>query len=463
MQKARLKRIAIIVFFAVGAISILSIRANLLKPKPKYNLILISVDTLRADHMGVYGYPKNTTPNIDKWAKSATIYKNAYTVYPLTFHSFYTLFTGSDDVLDSEDLKYNFSNIDSKAKNIQTLTKILKRNHFLTAAFVTNPIVGDYNKFFREGFDSFSYINTSKDNGHDKEIENSNILTEKVKDWISQNKRQQFFLWAHYTNPHMPYNPTLFYLCRITKDCKNKDYESIIKDNQKSIDGFVQNNNLKSCLGETSQKTIEKAIDLYDAKILSVDDEFGELMTFLKKMKIYDKTIIIFYGDHGEGFDHDIFGHGNSLYNSNIRIPLMIKFPFSKNGNSMNNLISNVNIAGIIYDFLKINHSNTKIKSNKYIFVTTPVNQSNRFAVVTEDYKYIASYKSICLYKNYQEELYDLKKDQNEENNLIEKLPNKKEEFLLLIKASGLEKSRREKTKDGPDRNNIERLKSLGY
>src|SRR3972149_3228251 len=93
-MKVKLRRIVILAILLISVISAILIGANLLKPKPKYNLILISVDTLRADHMGVYGYPKNTTPNIDAWAKTALVFTNMRTQVPSTYPSFSILMTG---------------------------------------------------------------------------------------------------------------------------------------------------------------------------------------------------------------------------------------------------------------------------------------------------------------------------------------------------------------------------------
>jgi len=128
----------------------------LIKPqKNNLNLILISVDTLSAEHIGVYGYDKNTTPNIDEFAKEAVVFNNAFTLFPITPHSFYTLMTGSNIFLKNSGSVNE--NLIKKEYELPFLSDILRSHGFTTAAFVTNPILGEIFPIFQKGFNKFEF------------------------------------------------------------------------------------------------------------------------------------------------------------------------------------------------------------------------------------------------------------------------------------------------------------------
>lgn len=457
------------------------------------NLILISVDTLRADHMGIYGYSRNTTPNIDDWAKTATVFTNAYTIMPLTAQSFYTLFTGRDDVFKNG----SFSNshpvtLDSEGKNALTLAKILKENNYSTTAIISNPVLGNVFKFFRSGFDQFDFIDISGgfakvknpnpgmelidlySQSFSSDYENSQIITTKATGWLKANykDKKKFFLWLHYSTPHSPYNPQIKYVCKIENQfCDTLKYQDIL---------------LGECFDqerEVSTQTIDFAKLLYNAEILSVDEQIGKILQELRNLNIDRKTIVIFYGDHGEGFDHDIFYHGNALYNSSIHIPLIIRSPFYKKALIVPKLIDNTDISPTVLDLLGIPYyknqfsglsfisafdtskqKEAKHLEKKYIYSLSSADTTNKFTILDGAYKYIYSNVDECLYKGYREELYNLKTDPEEKNNLI----GKEDSVASRLKKSLFEEiKRRSKTSDleSTNRNKdiINKLKSLGY
>ncbi len=404
-----------------------------------YNLILISIDTLRSDHMGVYGYGKNTTPNIDKWAKDASVYTQAYTIYPITLQSFYTLFSGKDSFIKLYKSTLNYVNswesIDNKEK-IKTLPKILNEHGYVTSAFITNPVLGSIATFFKYGFNYFNFIDTSysTDKEHiasyTHDYQNAISVTNQAIDWIKGNKDNKFFLWLHYTTPHYPYTPPIEYLCKITEDCHSNKYETLLSETSPYMKTI-----LESCQNRTSKQIVESAQNLYDAEISTVDAQVGEVFNEIKKLKLDKNTIILFYGDHGEGFDHDIYGHGVTLYNSAIHIPFIIRSPEYIDGKVVNKIIDNTDILPSILDLLHIKYSKNDfsgtsfINSNsleklfqsqkKYLYFFTTLEKNTRFAVYDGDYKYIYSKDGSCLYQDTKEELYDLKNDSQELNNII--------------------------------------------
>jgi arylsulfatase A-like enzyme len=447
-----MNKILIFAFIIFASLSIFLFKL-VINPRP-LNLVLISIDTLRPDHMGVYGYKRNTTPNIDKFAQEATVFSNIYTIMPSTFHSFYTLFTGKDDVFSQKRMRLGTINIDNEADTIITLQKILKQNNYMTAAFVTNPVIGLINTFFRENLDRFSYIDSSifseKWGWSDAfrfDEENSEKITSKAVDWLEKNRQKKFFLWLHYSNPHHLYNPPKDYFCQINKNCSDPKYENIVKD------GLTIN---KDCDAKDSQKDnpdyLTNMIDLYDAEILSTDEKVGKIITKLKQLNLFNNSLIIIYADHGEEFNHRIFNHIHTIYHSTIHIPLIIRDPYHLKIKKISQLKDNTDILPTILDLLNIYYDKNKFSGSsmapfaffgkkalpkkEQIFFSTPSNDSNKFGVFDGQYKYIMSLTNQCLYKNYKEELYDVTNDPLEENNII----NQNKEMAKILKDKLLNK-----------------------
>lgn len=450
--------------------------SKLINSCPNCNLILISVDTLREDHLGIYGYSKNTTKNIDSWAKDSTVFTNVYTVLPLTEHSFFTLFTGTDRVLLDPSLSQAYPTSMNAYKG-DTLAKILKKNNYDTQAFLTSMVPGTlFKDFFSIGFNNFNFVNTSKLKDDDPMLhlnayQDQIAMTSKSIDWLSSNRNKKFFLWLHYLNPHHPYNAPKSYLCKIDLSCDKSFYHDTLRGDDKP----------EACITKLSDEVKQRQENLYDAEILTTDEQIGRVINKLKDLKLEKNTMVVFYADHGEGFDHDMYHHGNSLYSSNIRIPLIINVPGSSS-NKITSLIDNSDILPSILDILGVKHDkanftgksfekallkkNNNDKGKDYVYFITPPDNTHRLGITDGRYKYMVNQGTYCFYNDYRQELYDLEKDPGETDNIIDQEPeitNRLKEELIK-KLSGVYAS--------PAVNNvhtqeegeiIKSLKSLGY
>ena len=165
------------------------------------NVILITMDAVRADHLGIYDYPKNTSPNIDNLAKEGIVFTQAYTQASWTLPSFASLFTS----LYPSVHKVGYTDDTTKLnQHLKTLAEILKEKNYTTAAFITVPYISSYYNF-NKGFDIydesmvFSFKPSEKPNCE-------NITTKAIK-WLEENKHTKFFLFLHYFGGHSPYNP----------------------------------------------------------------------------------------------------------------------------------------------------------------------------------------------------------------------------------------------------------------
>ena len=437
------------------------------------NLIIISVDTLRADHMGTYGYKKDTTPNIDMWAKTANIFEKMYTVFPMTAQSFYTLFTGQTTVLNDKNLQssHPLSLNNNDYLKVERLPKILKENGYVNAAFVTNPVMEFFSPFFKANFDSYNFINTSGFAYTNPAVymfaySDQNVVSKKAVTFLKNNQKGKFFLWLHYLNPHHPYNPAWQYVCEVDKKYCNIDQTSILNPEES------RNN----CMTKLSENDLGKEIALYDGEIRQTDDQVGQVLSAIKNLHLDRNTIVVFYADHGEGFDHDLYHHGNALYESSVHIPFIVSLP----GNSphkIKGLADNSDILTGILSLLGISRkptlltsllSNPGSKGKQYVHFMTPMNMTGRKGITDGTNKYIETGSTFCRYKSYSEEIYDIQADPQEQNNILEKshdisnrLKAQMHKYFNASKPSTVKEDSKNASEN--EREIINTLKEIGY
>lgn len=448
------------------------------------NVIIVSVDALRANHMGVYGYKKDTTPNIDLWSKDTFIFDNAMTAIPITYPSFASLFTGLPPV--------NTRIIENSTRHIigdntQTLASIFKRNGFTNVAYLTSDVLNkDINKGITnlakdfDIYESFPYKNDQVNNYRHYEE-----FISKAFSWLRTNKDKRFFMWLHLMNTHPPYFPPKNYRCvfnqKYCKEIDNSNEQELIDDEKK----------YRGCRKQAvPEDRVEIHETLYDGEIAYMDNLFGQFIDVLKKIGIDKNTVVVFLADHGEGFDHNYnFLHGRVLYNSSVRIPLIIKIPWiNPQGTRIPKLIDNSDIMPTLIDLLKlridylVTDGNSfgdvfKNKFNRFFLKTNETKQfvylvsqnMDKYAVTDGKYIYIYSLPGSCGTNDQtMEEVYNLSTDPGEKNNLVlQNLPENKElkEMLMSFLSRYNLPQTPLKIEDTDSQNNpqLEKLKSLGY
>ena len=459
VNKSILLKKAILIFLFISVLLIvIFFYLYYLNSRKQLNLLLISIDTLRPDHMGVYGYEKATTPYIDKWANEATIYQNAYTVAPVTLPSFIALMTGQSP------LKTRIVNnrAYSLSDNALTLAELLKEKGYLTTAYVSSEIFLPEMTNLDQGFNEFNLI-PYKSNKNVSLKEYREFLSRSTT-WMDVNKDKKFFLWLHLMDPHSPYLPEKSLRCKFNnsycKTLENKDDTTLERDRL----------HLKGCLSDKlPSSTVGLYETLYDGEIFQADKLVGKILESLKSIGISDNTMVVLYGDHGEGFDHQYyFEHGDTLYDSSIKIPLLIRYPKQYKKSNNVNPINNTDIF-----FLILKALNVEIPAggwgeyNKKREYTYSFSQNlTKFSISDGNYKYIYSIDDTCLLDKKQEELYSLIKDKNEVNNIIGKNKNiagfLKNKLLDYLRPYNLPQKSAKKEKNY-DKDAIEYLKSLGY
>jgi arylsulfatase A-like enzyme/Flp pilus assembly protein TadD len=251
--------------------------------KPAPNVVLITIDTLRADHVGCYGYKQVQTPNIDGLAADGARFERAFAVVPVTLPSHSSMLTGTYPMFSG---MHDFSA--NKLSPLQpTLASVLKQNGYETGAVIAAAVLDSrfgLNQGFDFYYDHFDFNRLDEAN-LDEMQRPGNVVADVALDWLAKNSQKKFFLWMHLYDPHFPYH-----------------------------------------LAEPYSR--EYATRPYDGEIAFADEQVGRLLRFLKQKGIYNNTVIVLCGDHGESLgEHGEKTHGFFIYNATMHVPLIIDLP----------------------------------------------------------------------------------------------------------------------------------------
>jgi arylsulfatase A-like enzyme len=277
---------------------------------PDRNVILISVDSLRWDHVGAYGYEKPTTPRIDAWAQNAMKFEYAYATSPWTLPSHASMFTGL--YADTHGVRSAKSNL---RKDATTLAGVLADGGVQTAGIVCAPLLkkryGMHNGF--EHYDTDLIGENALDA---RAVKVGPKVTGKALAWLDDHGEKPFFLFLHYWDVHYDYNPPQPYL-----DLFDADYQG-------KIDGRKIHSR-KDITPEMNPRDLQHIVALYDGEIRYTDDAIGDLLDGLAARGLDQNTAIILTSDHGEEFlDHGGKGHTRTCYEEVVRIPYFVKAPW---------------------------------------------------------------------------------------------------------------------------------------
>lgn len=311
-------------------------------PKPQRELIfLISVDTLAAAHMSIYGYKKETTPNIKSFARDSVVFNNAFANSSWTVSAHMSLFTSLLEYGHKVHVKKDYINLDRDPfvlKNvlsfplsplIPTLTDYLSKN-YLTFSFNGGANVSAKFAFYR-GFDL--YLSDFKDMNDPRASVN---MFEKVEAHLEKFPLPKAFYFLHTYQVHAPYNPLPEYISK-----------EELKPKIQKFDFYSDLGGIRSVYKPYPIDFIKDVVTLYDAEITGFDIAFNDFITYLKLNKLYDNSTIILLSDHGEEFlEPSSWVHASNLYTNQIWIPLIIKFP--RQEHSGKNILTPVSLVDVM-------------------------------------------------------------------------------------------------------------------
>ncbi len=271
-------------------------------------IILIAVDTLRADRLGLYGHDRPISPVLDAWAEEAVIFEHAQATSPWTLPTFASIFTGR---LPSGHgagggQKRAVHRRAPLAAGVTTVAERLREAGFATGGFVTNPFLKE--RFgLSKGFETWDYE-------HHRPAVPS---VARALGWLDDHREEPFFLFLHLIEPHLPYRPPESVAGRFTGPGPHPWEYPIL--------GTIRRSARHDGLTDDHERWISA---LYDEEVAAVDAALDTLFRHLRETGLDETTLVVFTSDHGEElFDHGGFEHGHTLYQELLHVPLALRGP----------------------------------------------------------------------------------------------------------------------------------------
>jgi arylsulfatase A-like enzyme len=345
-----LRSLAVAALLAVASVACRRPPAS--TPAERPNVLLVTIETLRADHVGSYGYPRNTTPNLDRLARQGASFRTVVAQAPFTLPSIASLMTGRTP--PAHGVRNHPATLPSE---IETLAERFRLEGYQTAAMTRHTWLRN-----KSGLDQgfAEYHNNKFAAGLD-----ARSLSLAAVAWLDRRDRERpFFLWLHFLDPHLPYTPSYPYsvlfggahagdsqvehlsaMTRVERDdfvptpyadlAGGPHYDLVLPqypENRILLDlAFYRRPRGAIFFGEErySRSEVSELIDLYDGAILYTDDNLGRILQAIDELGIRSSTIVAVTGDHGEAFgEHDLwFTHDFTLYDEVLRVPLVLRGP----------------------------------------------------------------------------------------------------------------------------------------
>jgi arylsulfatase A-like enzyme len=271
-------------------------------------IVLILIDTLRADHLGAYGYSRATSPTLDSLGSHGVLFEQSIAAAPWTLPAAMSLMTGrlpSSHRVENDGMRLSAS--------VPTLAEVLQRAGYDTAGVVSHIYVSGLFGFDR-GFRQFDDFGLSRDYRFEAGLEpRADKVTDRALERFLSVKGRPFFLFVHYFDPHWDYDPPPPYDTRFTAPYHG------------SVTGSYQSFSRYALPGaDLEPEDRQHLLDLYDGEIAFTDAQIGRLLDGLRREGASGDTVVAVTSDHGEEFkEHGSLGHGRSLYDEVLRVPLI--------------------------------------------------------------------------------------------------------------------------------------------
>ncbi len=469
--------ILLIIFASIGHFVYLS-DSKVAAPNGQ-NIILITVDTVRADHLGIYEYERDTSPNIDRLATQGTMFKYNFAAAPSTTPSHATIMTGLYPQT------HGVTASGYKIGNVDTIASILSKQGYETAAFASASTVKSYITNLNSGFDVYNeqfyllegyalqppvriILQKLGLIRYEASQRRADLVNKAAFEWLETHKNKRFFAWIHYFDAHAPYDPPVPY----DKLFTDPNYKGGVRK-EDTLNLEMENIKNKKTISKEDHDYI---VGLYDGEIKYMDYHIGQLLKKLDEMKLTDKTTIILVSDHGEEFgEHDptYYWHGKYVYDTSMRVPFIIKGPEIAAGKIIDSdVVENIDIAPTILDYLGISTSTNfegidlmplikdsemPIKYEAYLLADTEAANTSAIRTLENKYIFIPASKD----QKESEEFYNMISDPIELKNIINS--SDASVIPLRIKLFKWIASHAEIAKQQLDPETINKLRALGY
>ncbi len=423
-------------------------------------IILISIDCLRADHVGVYGYERATTPHIDRLADDGVVFETAISTSASTFPTHTSMLTGLTPSF------HGASKWQKLARSMPYLSELLGEADYQADAVVSGAYLSQHFGFHR-GFHSYRYLPRHR----------AGKTVDSALELLRRAGGQDHFLFMHLIDVHWPYDPPAGFIERFRATKPDVDYLARKLLKHEPPDGPDE---------------VQQIVDLYDAEVAYTDREIGRFLDGLEEMNLYDQSLIILTADHGEAFyEHGLCQHTISLYDEVIHIPLIVKWPGNSVTGRVRTPVSQASIFSTILEHAGVDlphsvaaslgrqvgdHENPgRRRPVVSEFTTVSAPEAGALKVVslrTLALKYIATFRTkpgslLTIDEILKEELYDLARDPGETRNLLGETPVDLRDFHRELRDYLDEARKFEENRIGErvilDETIRKRLEGLGY
>lgn len=287
----------------------------------KPDIILITIDTLRADRLGVYGYASARTPNIDALGDAGVIFANATVPLPRTTPGLASLLTGLSPEQHGSREVWERLDVDKGSR----LAEVLSNQGYVTLGLSANSAAGT-KQGLAVGFDKFLDYKVIK---RKRKRDDADVMTDEALAMVEAvDSEAPVFLWVHYVDPHWKYNPSKKRYPDQPEGARCRAVQKQIKADELSLGNLISNAN------GIAAGIYDECSALYDAEIGFVDQEVGRLMDGLHELDRWDDSLVVLTSDHGENMGEDgmYFAHGPSLADGSLRVPLIMAGPSIPSG-----------------------------------------------------------------------------------------------------------------------------------
>ena len=408
------------------------------EPKPEskqarrdVNVLLVTIDTLRADYLSCYGSPAISTPSIDRLAARGVRFDQAFVQVPLTAPSHASILTGTYPKIHNLRDMGGFV-LDAR---VPTLATILGQAGLQTAAFIGAAVL-DHSYGLNRGFST--YADEMKNDAGDSKVPGvvaevrGEMVTRRALEWLDRRDgSRSFLLWAHYYDPHFPYDPPQPFRGQYPKNS-------------------------------------------YGGEVAYTDEQVGRLLEGLRDRRVLDNTLVVLMADHGESLgEHGEYTHGVFLYDATMRIPLIVAGPGVPAGRVVSQQVRSIDVLPTIAEFLDVSAGGRaqgvslwpaiaggkRVETNdcymETIYPKTRLGWSELRGMRTDEWKLIVGPKP---------ELYRVVEDRVEQNNLVAQHPAEADRLRKKMWESAESPQDRAELKPQPvDEERRRQLQALGY
>ncbi|MDG2149751.1 MAG: sulfatase [Planctomycetota bacterium] len=409
-------------------------------PSVGRNVLIVTLDTTRADHLGAYGYPLDITPEIDRLAERGVLFENAYAPMPQTLPSHTTLMTGLQPRQHGA-----LENTYTVDESVDTMAEQLGREGYATAAFVS-ALALSKGAGIHQGFEIYDQPRARFDIGLPAPAEReASEMTDIALAWAeTQPPEQPFFLWVHYFDPHADHVAPRRYL---------REMQPMLVRDQ-VIEPLVRNKK------DVAVDRLTQYWRSYASEVRYMDDEIGRLLDGLSDLGLLDETVIVLAGDHGEGlYEHGNIGHGMNVWEELHRVPLILVDPDGKHAGTR--IRGRVELADVLPTVMSMSLGRplegvpgaagldlwswvekTRSLPQRPVFLERPhfsreriadrngegsrIDYGELVAVLMGDYKLVR-------WPDGRERLFDLSKDPDESKDLVEEQPEMRARLAQLM------------------------------